>query len=231
MVVRCYTPLLTLKEHKTVDLSSRNVKFSEIKRKKEKSHSKTSFKDCYGMLQSLSNSITIKAPTELRVASDGENYSYEGPSNHFGKVIGDHSDDFHFDHGDCFITKLGTEWQFEEKTGAKFLYARHIQNTTFMNIPSGAVSFKNGHDAVIFNYIPRLNISYDIGFLHPLVSLHLLEEKKLIVETYVDKDKFIYLKEKTLDRSFFNGNFVKLSKIDARQKAKKSCPFRIGKAC
>lgn len=227
VVVKCYTPFEMLKEHKTVDLSSRNVKFPEIEGKSEKTDIKTSFRHCYGMLHSLSNSITFKAPSELRVMSDGENWSYESPSPHFGQHVDHHDQDFHFDHGDCFITKLFIPWQFEEKTGAKFLYARHVQNTTFMNIPSGVINFKHGHDANIFNYIPRLNISYNVDFLHPLMSMHLLDDKKLIVETYVDRERFFHLKEQTSARAFFYGNGVKLSKLDAKEKAKKSCPFSV----
>jgi hypothetical protein len=227
VVAKCYTPFDLVKEHKTLELSSKNV---DIYNKKSKFDGQKSFKHCYGMLHSLSKSITIKAPSELKVKSDGEKWSYDS-CNPFFASLESHDEDPHFDHGDCFITKISLPWQIEEKTGAKFLYSRHIQNTTFMNIPSGVVDFKYRHGPNIFNYIPRLNISYDVDFMHPLMSLHLLEDKKLVVETYVDSQKFFFLSEQAGAQAFFNANRVKLDKIDAAQKAKKFCPFPIGEKC
>ena len=226
VLVKCYTPFDLLKNHKTLELSSKNVAVFNKKDKLEENTHQKSFRHCYGMLHTLSKSITIKAPSELKVESDGEKWSYDS-CNPFFEAIGSHDEDPHFNHGDCFITKLSLPWQIEEKTGAKFLYSRHIQNTTFMNIPSGVVDFNYGHGPNIFNYIPRLNISYNVNFMHPLMSLHLLEDKKLVVETYVDRERFFSLREQESATAFFNANRVKLHKLDAKQKAKKTCPFSV----
>ena len=232
VVVKCYTPFDLMKEHKTVDISSKNLDVCASENKKQGASSQVTFSHCYGMIHSKQRSITIKAPSELKAISDGDKWHYKSPNHYFGPdADGSHDNDPHFNSGDCFITKLFIPWRFEEKTGAKFLYARHIQNTTFMNIPSGVLNLRNVHNVPIFNYIPRINLSYDVDFLHPLMSLYLLDDKKLIVETSVDREKFIHLEEQSRVKAFFKANHVKLDKLQDKQKANKFCPFQIGEKC
>lgn len=220
-----------MKEHNTVNLSSKNIKLAKDNDKKEKNERVASSKYCWSMIHSLSRSITFKAPSELKISCDGEKYEYLTPNPFFGTNVDCHDDDPHFDHGDCLISKISIPWRFEEKTGAKFLYGRHFQNTTFMNIPTGIINFKYSRDAAIFNYIPRINFSYTVDYLHPLTSMHLLEDKKLIVETYVDRQRFMELNDAASVRQFFIGNNLKLFKLDKKKQAEKTCPFRIGEKC
>jgi len=222
IVLKCYTPLEILDKHKTLELSSKNMEVKRNESSLDIMSNKTTFKGCYGMLHSLSRSVTIKSCQEFKVECNGTDVKYDAPSEIMGYDVDSHMRDSYFDAGDSVITKILMPWQVTEKTGAKFVYSRHIQNTTFMNIPTGILSFNNGYSVNVFNYIPKMNIKYKIDFLQPLTSLHLLEDKKLIVETYVDANKYSELcNVAKSSRVYFKNNQVKLEKIEKLNKESK----------
>lgn len=157
------------------------------------------FSTCWSRYATRKSSATILAPTAFRYKTDGKGRIEFNEATNLGivTVSFDHDkDESYGTNKDTFLTKINLPWQIEEKTGASFITARHMHNTTMMNVLSGLVSFKASPSINVFNMINKVAHQYEVPFLTPMISLYPMSELPLHIESYYDKDKFQELNEK-----------------------------------
>lgn len=216
IVLKAYTYNSAYLDHVPITLGNKEKPLEN-----KGSETGSSFYGCFGRIMGLGRSATVLMPTNLEFATtaDGSvSHSYADlRSKHFS-VSYEHAEDPHYVTKDTILTKLELPWQMQETTGALFVMAKHIQNKTMMNIPTGVVSYNNQHSVNVFNLVSKLNHSYEIKAKTPIVSVYPLSEKKLVVEAYHDPSKYDDLVDRAQYRPYWSANAVKMAKV-------KKCPI------
>lgn len=177
---------------------------------------RTTFRTCFGRLSARSKSATVRMPTDLRMSStvDGlvQHHFADGNSSCFD-IKYDHTEDPSYVCKDVVTTKMLMPWRLQEKTGASFVFAKHINNRTPMIMPTGVASFKTQHSLNIFNQVPKADMAYDVPFNTEVGSLYLMSDKPLVVESIYDPVKYNELSQRSLFRPYWFSSSLKLNNM------------------
>ena len=167
---------------------------------------RTSFTTCWSRLMTAKNSVTIPSPATFRFSCDASGVvSFAGAGNVVGADFDHNEDPTYGLNKDFVIAKIMMPWSVEEKTGTKFVFARHIHNKTMMNVLSGVHSFAATCDVNIFNAIAKVDHQYEVPFLTPMASLYAMSDLPVHVENFYDKEKHEELRQKMYDPYFRAG--------------------------
>ena len=150
-------------------------------------------------------------PCDLEMTFEGREIKHISASTCID-VLYDHIFDPIYKAEQTAITKITMPWVLEEKTGVNFVLAKHIMNTTPMNIPSGMTSFGFQHSLNIFNQMMTKDHTYKVDWGTPIASLYLVSEKKLIVQSIYDKQNYEKLPDKNHSRPTWRARGLKLYK-------------------
>lgn len=216
IVLKAYTYASCFLDHVPITLANRE----DPVEKNGTERSSSTFVACFGRIMGLSRSATVYMPSNIEFAANSEgtvsHTQADTRSPSFG-VSYEHAEDPHYVTTDTVLSKMELPWKLEETSGTTFVLAKHILNKTMMNIPTGVINFDNQHSINVFNLIPKLDFNYEVKFKTPIVSLYPMSEKKLVVESYCDPDKFHDLCARNAYRPYWSANAVKMSKS-------KGCP-------
>lgn len=170
------------------------------------------YSTCFSRINTSKLSITIPCPAEIRFSVD-ENEVKDNVSGSFETVTVDYGHDCDRSYGldrDFIISKLVMPWKLEEKSGVKFVLARHMANKTKMNVLSGVTEFATSNDINIFNLIPKTKHTQTIPFLTPMASLYALSEKQIHLECEYSKEHYQRLAEYNY-RPYWRADLIKKS--------------------
>lgn len=171
----------------------------------------SSFRTCYGFVQSFKKSITIPSWCEMQVLSNEDSIQYLFPRPEINSVEF-HQEDLSWRPRDVFISKLISPWAVVSKDDIDFAVTHHILNTSGMTIPTGIVNFKRTNKMQIFNYV-RKNANYKVPFNMPLVSLFPLSDRPIHVESVFDPDMFHKIDRQNDMKPFFKASTLKCKRL------------------
>ena len=154
-----------------------------------------SFRSCYSRLANRKKSATVFTPCDIRfeVIQNGSvqhTHSTEGVEDLIGIDYKHDADVSYKTHSDVSLAKIIMPWRIKEETGTNFVIAKHIHNTTLINIASGITSFTASSSLNLFAHIPNVTHRFVLPHLTPLIGLYPMSDKPLHVETYHDADKW-----------------------------------------
>ena len=210
IVLKAYTYNTAYLDHVPIQLGNK-----EKPLKNNSTESGSTFYGCFGRIMGLGRSATITMPTNVEFAATEEgnvSHSFADQRSKGFSISYEHAEDPNYVTKDTVLTKIEMPWQMQEETGTVFVMAKHILNKTMMNIPTGVVSYNNQHSVNVFNLIPKLNCSYEVTAMTPVVSIYPMSEKKLVVESYCDPEKYHDLVERAQYRPYWAANAVKMAK-------------------
>lgn len=172
----------------------------------------TFYTGCWSRVNTKANSITIQSPCEVKIDCLGSEVceTYAADRQIISMDFTHHTDPSYPDR-DFFISKIVMPWVFEDNHNINFVIARHMENTTMMNVLSGLTNFRTQPSSNIFNVIPKIKHRYKIPPLHPMASIYPMSSLPLHLEVYHDPIKYNELNEKHL-RLYFNGSSIKKDK-------------------
>ena len=145
-------------------------------------------------------SATVFAPCDIRfqVTKDEGIESTQAPGD-MGDLVnidyGHELDSSYKTHRNICVAKITTPWRIDDKSGTHFVVAKHIQNTTIMNIPSGITSFAASSNVNTFMHIPNITHQFEIPYLTPMIGLYPMTDKPIHIETYCDVQKWDELQQ------------------------------------
>jgi len=207
--VKAYTNHLGVYEHAPV---CKNFK-TKIKRPDASLADITSFyTGCWSRVNTGANSITLQSPCEIKIdclGLDGCEAYYSEPE--IVSIDFNHNTDTAYPDRDFFISKFIMPWVFEDNLKINFVIARHIENTTMVNVLSGLLNFRTQPAVNIFNVISKIKHNYKIPPKHPLVSIYAMSDLPLHLEVYHDPTKYHQLFEKH-HSLYFQGTSIKLDR-------------------
>ena len=216
IVLKAYTRNSAYLENVPIKIGSKEC---PVKNKNDFDRDNTaSFATCYGRLEGLNRSATVEMPTDLYMScsAKGEDLNIQDKyADKYSKdfsVSYDHVHDKNYVSKNLLVSKVIMPWMLQEETGINFVVARHIRNMSPMIIPTGVCNYKFQHALNVFNCIPKQTLSYDISMGDKLVSIYPLSEKKLVVESYYDPEKYSELRDRNLYQPFWKGSTLKLLK-------------------
>lgn len=212
VVLKCYTDNSAHLDYTPIKIATKDCPIKNT----ESNKGRRTFRGCYGRVEGLKRSATFEMPCTLKMTGTKEgivDHTFSDGNTRSIDIVYDHTSDPDYTSIDTTVTKMLTHWQIQETTGAVFILAKHIQNKTMMNIPTGVVSFKHQHSLNIFNQVASFDHSYEVPFKTPVASLYLASDKKLIVECYYDVQKQRELLERSNYNPMFSNTTLKLHKM------------------
>ena len=157
------------------------------------------FSTCWSRYGTRKNSFSLLAPVAFRFSTDGESAIHFSDA-HNQEIVGvdyEHENDpTYASVKDTYMVKLTMPWVIDENSGTNFVIARHIQNTSMMNILSGVTCFKVSPAINVFNLISKFAHEYEVPFGTPLVGVYPMSDLPMHVETYHDTHKYDEIKQK-----------------------------------
>ena len=157
------------------------------------------FTTCWSRYGTRKNSATLLAPVAFRFRTDGNSNIQFSDAENSGIVSTDFSHDGDQTYAkvkDAFMVKLIMPWLIDENSGTNFVIARHINNTSMMNVLSGVTSFKASPSINVFNLVNKVSHQYEVAFKMPLIGIYPMSNLPMHVETYHDTAKYEELKQK-----------------------------------
>jgi|TARA_R110000803_G_scaffold39804_1_gene85860 hypothetical protein len=204
LVIKCYTPDFTIYEGAPLTMKSNKDLFHATDQPR-------SIRTCYGYIKALKKSITVPNWSEFRVVGTDEGVTYEYPEKN-RSLVESHNDPCLKAYG-TQVTKLCAPWAIESNLPIDIVVAPHVLNSTPMRIPSGCMTFYRFHQLNMFNYVHKAPHEYEVPFGLPLVSLFPMTERRIVLETYYDPDKFHELNYRSKSNPFFRGGRLKLDRL------------------
>jgi hypothetical protein len=204
LVIKCYTPDFATYETAPLTMKSNKDLFHE-------SDQPRSIRTCYGYISALKKSITVPNWSEFKVVGTDESTNYQYP--HENRTWVESHNDPCLKSYSTQVTKICAPWAIESNFNIDIVLAPHVLNTTPMRIASGCMSFYRFHQLNMFNYIHKAPHEYAVPYGLPLVSLFPLTERRVVLETYYDPDRFHELNHRSKSAPFFRGSQIKLSRL------------------
>lgn len=151
------------------------------------------FSTCWSRYGTRKNSATLLAPVAFRFSTDGTSNIQFSEAENNGIVRTDFTHDGDQTYAkvkDVFMVKLIMPWLIDENSGTNFVIARHIHNTSMMNVLSGVTSFKASPSINVFNLVNKVSHQYEVSFKMPLIGIYPMSDLPMHVETYHDTAKY-----------------------------------------
>lgn len=211
IIVKAYTNISGVCERAPLSIGKR-FKVSESQ-KSSFINPTIDYSTCFSRINTSKLSITIPCPSEIRISVD-KNEVKDNVSGSCKTVTVNYAHDYDRAYGlhrNFIISKLVLPWKLEEKSGVKFVLARHMQNKTEMNVLSGVTEFATNNDINIFNLISKMQHTQTIPFLTPMASLYALSEKQVHLECEYSKQDYQRLVEYNY-RPYWRADLIKKSK-------------------
>lgn len=213
IVLKCYTWSELVHQYAPIQLATKDP----IPKRNSNSDRNLNFLRCYAHTKGKKRSATILSPATFRIKVQDGNAKTKcswSSQHDFCWIDDTHMNDPFYATPNTHLLKIVVPWCIEEKTGMNFVFGRHIQNKTPMQIPCGITQYKHGFAANIFIHVGKHDHSYEIPFLEPLVSIFPMSELPLHVESYFDRKRFMELVDRSNELPFFTNYRIKLEKLD-----------------